>query len=105
MTQSLPMKPYPPAAAGGVAAGALAAALGGGGGSGGLVQTGSGWSFEAATPIGLSVACPQAVSSGSLAKSTRQPSRLKQLWSKVEPMKMQSTGHGSTHSAQNMHFV
>ena len=43
-------------------------------------------SLLAATAVGLSVAWPQAVSSGSLAKSTMQPSRLKQLWSKVEPM-------------------
>src|SRR5262249_2550685 len=47
-----------------------------GGGSGGLVHTGSFTSLEAATAVGLSEAWPQAVSSGSLAKSTMQPSRL-----------------------------
>jgi hypothetical protein len=51
----------------------------GAGGSGGLVHTGSLTSFEAAIAVGFSDAWPQAVSSGSLAKSTMQPSRLKQL--------------------------
>src|SRR5262249_43648524 len=81
------------------------AAFSGGAGSGGFVQTGSACSFEAATDVGVKAARPQATSRGTLAKSTIQPSRLKQLWSCVEPMKMQSTGHGSTHSAQNMHLV
>src|SRR3954447_12814621 len=75
------------------------------GASGCFVHTGSTASFEPAMAVGLSDAWPQATSSGSFAKSTMQPSRLKQLWSYVEPMKMQSTGHGSTHSAQNMHLV
>ena len=47
-----------------------------GAGSGGLVQTGSTASFDPATDVGLSVAWPQATSSGSAAKSTTQPSRL-----------------------------
>ena len=55
---------------------AAGAGLGGGGGSGGFVQTGSGVNLDAATAIGLSVAWPQAISTGSLAKSTMQPSRL-----------------------------
>src|SRR5262249_9348203 len=62
----------PPAPAGGGGG----AGLGGGGGSGGFVQTGSAVSFDAATAVGFSDAGPHAVSSGSLAKSMMQPSRL-----------------------------
>ncbi len=50
--------------------------LAAGAGSGGLIHTGSTCSFEAATATGLSDAWPQATSTGSLAKSTTQPSRL-----------------------------
>src|SRR4051812_18395420 len=44
-----------------------AGAFGGGGGSVGFAQIGSVCNFEAATAVGLSVACPQATSRGSLA--------------------------------------
>src|SRR5271166_5976708 len=88
----------------GAAGAAGAGFFGGGGGSGGLVQTGPACTLEPATAVGLRVSWPHAVSSGRAAKSMIQPSRLKQLWSNVEPMKMQSTGQGSTHRAQNMHL-
>ena len=55
--------------------------LAAGAGSGGFVQTGSATSFDPATAVGLSVAWPQATSSGSLAKSMMHPSRLYVLWS------------------------
>src|SRR5436309_9294390 len=43
------------------------AGFSGAGGSGGLLQTGSACSFDAATAVGFNDACPQAVSSGSFA--------------------------------------
>jgi hypothetical protein len=43
---------------------AAGAGLGGGAGSGGLVQTGSTASFDAATAVGFKVDCPQADSNG-----------------------------------------
>src|SRR5262245_42543878 len=46
---------------------APAAGLAGAGGSGGLTQTGSLVSLDAATAVGLSVAWPQAISTGTLA--------------------------------------
>src|SRR5262245_33709969 len=63
-------------AAGVGAAGAGAGGFGGGGGSGGFVHTGSATSFDAAIAVGFKVAWPQAISTGSFAKSTMQPSRV-----------------------------
>ena len=62
--------------AGGGGATAGAAGFGGGGGSGGFVQTGSATTLDAAIAVGFNVAWPQAISTGSLAKSTTQPSRV-----------------------------
>ena len=43
---------------------------------GSIINTGSLTSFDAATAVGFSDAWPQAISKGSAAKSTTQPSRL-----------------------------
>ncbi len=74
--------------AAGLGTGGAAAGFGGGGGSGGFVQTGAVTSFDAATAVGLRLVCPHANSTGSFAKSTRQPSRLYVLMSWFDPMKM-----------------
>jgi hypothetical protein len=67
--------------------------------------TGLSMTFDAATTVGFKVARPHAISKGKREKSTMQPSRLKQLKSYDEPIKIQSDGHDSVHIEQNMHFV